>query len=398
MKAVILGAGASYGASRNGGFPCPLVTGILGAAVAAGLTSEDYSGAPTSDNIAAGGPDPNIVAQVTGVEYVSHLDKLKKFVEEQFGLSEDSYARSTIDFEKLFALVEAELLGYHGLLQLTGAPKRVASPSDVLEMQFMLVLCGSIIAATRDLTCDHHDRLARWLRKGDIVASFNYDLIMDRSLRRCTRWTPDSGYGIQFSKIGVRAGDEAEWRMPHDDESDILLLKPHGSLNWLYPVDSWSSISHMDLYGRLSRRSHQTIFCLEDIHAQFEDDHPLYEWWQRYEHSEDNYTFDMHAVLVPPSISKPYRNFEPLVGGLWAKLLFSLLFATRELYIIGYSIRPDDFRSWWLFRKVACESETLERVIIVDPSDIVLARAKEVFAPRHVERGAMSIAEFAAGL
>jgi len=267
-----------------------------------------------------------------------------------------------------------------------------------LEMQFMFVLCASIIAATRDDTCDLHNALAAWLDAGDLIASFNYDLLIDRSIKQSRNWIPDTGYGLQFSKIGVRRGEEVEWRNPAEDTSDILLLKPHGSLNWLHPVDSWGSVSHMDLHGRELRIPKDKVFCLEEINPNFEDDHPLYEWWERYDHKEDDYTYDMHSLIVPPSLSKPYRNFERVTGPLWAELLDSLLYRVEELYIIGYSIRPDDFRTWWLFRKAAAQSETLERIVVIDPSDEVFARAVEIFSPRHVERGAKSLEGFVEGI
>jgi hypothetical protein len=377
------------------------VSGVLSTAVRAGIISGKYASkaiARAIPQLKKSGANPQALKALQELRPDDHLGALKGFVQEQFGIAPNAYGDSNVDFEKLFALVDAELLGYHGLLHLRGEIPHGPSSSDVLEMEFMLVLCGSIVAATRNLTCDYHDRMASWLNKGDLVASFNYDLLMDRSLRRCLRWFPDTGYALRFSKIGRRTGDDVEWRDPLTTPSDAILLKPHGSLNWLHPIDSWDSVAHMNLHGRTSRQAQERLFCLEDINPRFEDDHPTYEWWERYDHTDNDYTFDMHSIVVPPTLSKPYRDYEPMIGSQWAHLFRALLHEAHELYLVGYSIRPDDVRSWWLFRKIAVSSETLERVVVVDPSDDVFARAKAVFSPRRVERGALSLADFSAGL
>lgn len=73
-------------------------------------------------------------------------------------------------------------------------------------------------------TCPHHDWLAsHWLRKGDAVISFNYDLVMDRSLSQTGQWHESTGYGWHVA-TGLPRGS-------HDD-SNLKLLKVHGSLNW----------------------------------------------------------------------------------------------------------------------------------------------------------------------
>jgi hypothetical protein len=401
MRTVVLGAGASYGASKNAGFPCPLVSGILSTAQKAGLTSATYGEAADSQlesELLSEGTSLEAVHKALGSPpRVDHLYALRAFVEEQFGLTESTYDLG-VDFERLFSMVEAELLGYHGLLKHLGKPPKGPSAPDVLEMQFMLVLCGSILAALRDVRCTHHDAIAQWLRKGDAVVSFNYDTLIDRSLRGRGSWFPDDGYGLRFHRHGLRKGDGVTWRAARETASDVTLLKPHGSMNWLYPVDSWESMMHLDLHGRPHKDVPPVIYCLDDLEAQFEKDHPLYEWWGRYDHEAADYIYDLHSLIVPPMLSKPYRNLDAMIGPIWAQLLLRLLTRTTELYLIGYSIRPDDARSWWLFRKVASEATSLKTIVVIDPSDEVYERVKSALKPRDVVRGPRTIGEFASQL
>lgn len=57
------------------------------------------------------------------------------------------------------------------------------------------------------------------VRPGDVVVTFNYDDSLERALRRFGRWDISRGYGFPLGAEDVR--------------SDVLVLKLHGSVNWL---------------------------------------------------------------------------------------------------------------------------------------------------------------------
>ncbi len=90
--------------------------------------------------------------------------------------------------------------------------------------------------------------------------SFNYDLILDRALSESGKWAVQGGYGFPlFSWVGPTEALEHMRRFPDPPENStggsfsplnakslpkndvptdyVLLLKPHGSLNWLVPYD-----------------------------------------------------------------------------------------------------------------------------------------------------------------
>jgi hypothetical protein len=237
--------------------------------------------------------------------------------------------------------------------------------------------------------------LARWLDPGDVVLSFNYDLLIDRALESRGDWAKNDGYQLTFHRIGRHAGQDGEWREPLPTISRIALLKLHGSLNWLYCRDSWQNLN-VDLYSGRPLKQNDTLYCLDDLNPAWREDHPRYEWWARYEHEHDGYIFDLHSLIVPPTLNKAYRNMERFLGPLWSQALLTMLAGATELYFVGYSLRPQDSRSWWLFRKVADEAEKLQSVYVVDPSDEVYERISNVFRERKVERAAHTLAEFSA--
>jgi hypothetical protein len=62
-----------------------------------------------------------------------------------------------------------------------------------------------------------YDKLARVLRRGDLVITFNYDLGVERALHTAGLWNIKTGYGFPI--------DDGE-------PSPVEVLKLHGSTNW----------------------------------------------------------------------------------------------------------------------------------------------------------------------
>jgi hypothetical protein len=56
----------------------------------------------------------------------------------------------------------------------------------------------------------------------DVIITFNYDDSLERELRRDGKWEVSSGYGFPFAESAR--------------SSEVLVLKLHGSMNWLWPV------------------------------------------------------------------------------------------------------------------------------------------------------------------
>ncbi len=60
--------------------------------------------------------------------------------------------------------------------------------------------------------------LAKELTRGDAIVTFNYDVALEIELIRAKRFRVRDGYGF-----------DADWNEPN---SDVKLLKLHGSINW----------------------------------------------------------------------------------------------------------------------------------------------------------------------
>jgi hypothetical protein len=90
--------------------------------------------------------------------------------------------------------------------------------------------------------CDYHDLFASLVEPGDCVASFNYDCIIDCSLRdnAFTKWDPDKkAYGFELAG-GSSLYKDHSFGKP--EEESIKLFKLHGSTNWSINGDNGASI------------------------------------------------------------------------------------------------------------------------------------------------------------
>lgn len=100
------------------------------------------------------------------------------------------------------------------------APRRLYTLIELAARTFSEALKGPV--------CKKHLELAGLMTPGDIVFSYNYDILMDNALREARKLT-DAGYFLSFYKVFDGSG----WTRPEDDGSSVSILKLHGSLNWL---------------------------------------------------------------------------------------------------------------------------------------------------------------------
>jgi hypothetical protein len=183
-------------------------------------------------------------------------------------------------------------------------------------------------------TCDHHDALAKALKAGDTVISFNYDCLIDDALARNGErsWNAADGYGLKID------GDVAPWNSSvvgpgRRAATPISLLKLHGSLNW--------------------DRSDGTPPNNATIHLRPDP----YSCANR-EKSE----------IVPPVWDKKIGGDE-VYCALW-KEARRVLPTGPILVSIGYSVPPTDLLSQALIRVSASEraaNQKLSHLIVVNP-------------------------------
>lgn len=203
--------------------------------------------------------------------------------------------------------------------------------------------------------CSEHIQLANSLSHGDVVISFNYDLLMDNALRDTNKLT-DSGYLIPFQK--VLAYNE-QTRLIEGD-SPVTMIKLHGSLNWLNCT--YCNVNILNRYEKF-QFEYETIpnkcpYCGES-------------------------SAYLQRVIVPPLLAKNY-SIQPL-RFLWSQAE-KYIARAREIVIIGYSFPPTDFGTEALLRaSFPWEYQKDIRFVIVNPDKEVFERFQKTFNSSTVE-------------
>lgn len=180
--------------------------------------------------------------------------------------------------------------------------------------------------------CLWHDRLVRDLvAPADAFITFNYDCVIDDSLRRygANKWNPH--YGYRF-KLGPKGGGLAGYQywtpkagVDASAETTIEVHKVHGSLHFQEFAEDGVKLKSRP-YGNPSGG-------------------------------------DMHFEIIPPESSKSYR--EGRFGVIMANAYQSLRSATR-IVIIGYSLPPSDQHAEALFR-FGVKKGNLDSLVVVNP-------------------------------
>ncbi|MDD4910506.1 MAG: SIR2 family protein [Candidatus Omnitrophica bacterium] len=203
-----------------------------------------------------------------------------------------------------------------------------------------------------------HVKLLDNLKKGDVIITFNYDLVIEESFNKKNHniWNPKFGYGV--SGIGGLSGRWVKkWlgttQTPDDfPECKVMLLKMHGSLNWLI-------------------HKYNKRIALKD--------RPLH-----VEKSRSGHPRPERISILPPGIAKDIAD-EPY-SSIWS-LARSSLEKCEALIIVGYSLPETDFMAHSLLNEVVRSRLSkkkplyLDELYLVDPSREVLDKFIKLLTP-----------------
>lgn len=179
-----------------------------------------------------------------------------------------------------------------------------------------------------------------------VFISFNYDLILDRALFYLSNWDPKDGYGYKFEDIVKVALTKRPSALKERQESDLLLLKPHGSLSWRYETN----------LGHDSSRKSLTVDekgapIQEKYYTKHYEKH-----WKRF------------SILVVPPISA--KSFSHPILFETRKLVKQSLQLARKVIIIGWSLPETDVDMknmiQRIFDDIDLRTQQLQKLTMVD--------------------------------
>lgn len=257
-------------------------------------------------------------------------------------------------FEEALAMVEIAVDKEHSF-----GPVYTASKLNMIRDGLIISMGRAIENCQVDDVTIHEKFLSKLFWRGHYCkdeysfVSFNYDILLDTALMEMLRHGIYSDYGIQFanSRDNFKSTSFNRWKPPGD--KSVLILKPHGSLNWMQCA-SCDSIA-------MSGNSKGKIFKTGLLHT--------------IEHCPNDNS-PMHFVVEPPSYFKRYKNFH--LQATWIKLNETLA-AADKIVFIGYSMPDADVMIKYAFKRAFfCKNKN---IVVVDPDTIVKERYERVLGP-----------------
>jgi hypothetical protein len=315
-KIIILGAGASHGHGVQNELRPPLANGFF------------------NDTV-----EKSILTQYSD---------LMNYLERTVGLTVNELGQT--DVEQLSALIEGSwrmgIYDTQHILRRFGASFRAGGPPLMLQSYVI----DQVFLSTRWLrshSCPLHDKLFTvLLEHGGTVMTFNYDLIAEVSLKRLGMWNDSDGYFRTTSS-----------------PSDVILLKPHGSLNWFKKsLGGVDSISAMSVEEALSRDGFVAAIPKLGRALGREDKMRGFA-----EGAATDPTYSLPFAVLPT----PSKDFKELSFGqletVW-RCISRAFEDAKEVIAIGFSFRDEHFNQI-LAESVSFRHEPL-KMLIVTPSNL----------------------------
>lgn len=180
---------------------------------------------------------------------------------------------------------------------------------------------------------------AKVVQPGDVIISFNWDLLHEGIFWRAGLWSYRDGYGFQCGNQGR-----------FDPISKILLLKLHGSVNWVQASEN-SEISE-----------------IANVSDFFPDSADL----ETREHFHQSQTDSGRRLVLPTYIKDVSAN--PALLGLWTKA-HQIIANANELLIIGYSLNPADIAARLLIGTAVTDNLNLKEIQVVTTAAVESPRS-----------------------
>lgn len=242
---------------------------------------------------------------------------------------------------------------------------------------------------------EFHKNLVQQMGSEDSFITFNWDTLVDKSLMLNKDWSLKNGYHVKPKMIYNN-----EWEQGEEGSSKNLLLKLHGSTNWL------SSYIFYNYQTKKIEFMHKgqpdTLYAYQGA----ESEYPCYDG--RFMDGYDDFSMGYYPpnlpiheegrdipegylgirtiqrnginpkgtssnkgissmpIIIPPVQNKSYEFYGSLFDNIWSKAE-ELLSKANVIYVIGYSFPPTDIPSNNLFKSAFSKRSTVPEVVIVNP-------------------------------
>lgn len=301
----------------------------------------------------------------------SDYSSLVSYLKKSLGINKDELQQTDVEaligqLEPLWELKIRERAENKSVLEFD-KKFEIVTPFDLLRAYIVDIIFLST-NWLESAECPYHSRIVKnWLTEKDIIVSFNYDLIIDKSLLKHTDWTESNGYGWNAKDRPNPIKDSKFYGIKKKYvPAKIQLLKLHGSINFSHCwreeiVNEFPSVELINS-NQVEEVKHIKSIAVSTIDKFYREFQPKYlpSLLKRYLKGDksEKYTLQILAKswcdidlvdlsLLPQLIfPTPYKQFNKMsvaeMSGMW-KQAFQALQNADEILSCGFSFRDKYF-------------------------------------------------------
>lgn len=323
---------------------------VLGAGATRGASFVDPSKNPCLPPL-----DADFYAQLQRIQNAKHQETIQQVIKDTVELFGVNFQ---VSMEAVFTTLEHTAR----MIDTTGENRdfkrsMLEEKKERLKQAIAAALEESLCAGGQHVgtECAHHRKLVEAMQPKDDIISFNYDCLIDETLREYgdRKWNARYGHGFNLGKGGSNLSGEENWQPdnPAVKDESIHLYKLHGSLHYL--------VTEM--------RKADKERALKDGSASV----------QKVKLKKRPYTkqnANLRFTIIPPESNKRYD--QGVFKRIW-KQAGQALHRAETVVVIGYSFPLTDSHANALFR-ISTKREALKSLVIVNPDREARRRTREV--------------------
>ncbi|WED25455.1 SIR2 family protein [Vibrio sp. DW001] len=310
------------------------------------------------------------------------------YIMNKYGIDPYTYLRKGIDIEDFHSSIEEDIQ-----IELAAGNKNESMFHQMSYNELIYLFSFVINEIQNGPISKPHLRLAESVSQSDVIATFNWDTLIERALEHTSSWNVNQGYSFSPKSVYRNGWDDSD---TNPNNEMVQLLKLHGSTNWLtiHPnmLDGFTTLNRfvkpedvyvyestkepypchrgrfMEGYGRFSYGYYPVNL---DMVAYDPDGQKIEFVSQPKPHFEKGKAprdgVPTIPLIIPPVKQKKYDQYGELFGSLWSKTSEAIQKAD-EIILIGYSFPKTDIKSTQLFIQSFMKRVNKPKIKILDPN------------------------------
>lgn len=280
----------------------------------------------------------------TDTKFTEMKRELNNFFKEIFFINTDLNNDGFPTFEEVLGVIEQaiarnETLKNYELDNISSNINKLRKTrlNIILSMAYIIHENLKTYNKLHELMCKKLSKF--FLIKDVLFLTTNYDILIDNALMKLldTRYNLSVDYGIELTNFN----NPYDWRRP--TPNSVLLLKLHGSLNWLFcPACNTVTLTPKEkgvvtrlLYGMYDSEKSKCPDC------------------------ENTYV----PLIIPPSFFKDMSNY--YIGTIWNKAEQELR-KVEHIIFCGYSFPDADIHIKYLLKRIQTNRKTPVRFTVIN--------------------------------